>query len=73
MRIWEKPSRPPRRRSQITPTRGPFLSIDNDILTENAAQLRRLESLADCLSDTDLQRDVDGGSGLMTRRTDTLR
>ena len=37
------------------------MSIDSDILTENAAQRRRLESLASRLSDADLHRDAGGG------------
>ena len=36
----------------------PLLSIDNEVLTENAVQLRRLQSLATRLSDADLQRDA---------------
>ena len=37
------------------------MSIDNEVLAENAAQLRRLQSLADGLSDADLQRDAGEG------------
>ena len=37
------------------------MSIDSEVLAENAAQLRRLQSVADGLSDADLQRDAGAG------------
>ena len=49
------------REPQFAPTRRPILAIDSEVLAENAAQLRRLQSLADGLSDADLQRDAGAG------------
>ena len=37
------------------------MAIDSEVLAENAAQLRQLQSLADGLSDADLQRDAGEG------------